>query len=113
MRNLISREWPGATQVMEAEIERHHDTLHAVGFRPSFYDHASCTLYPSRHADGSPADNHVLDGLPDEVVVVRACNRVLAVRMTLVAGFERGGYFFTKAAALRAAVEWNQTATLG
>jgi hypothetical protein len=112
MKNLISREWTSATQVLEAQIERHHDILHAVGFRPAFYDHASCALYPSRHADGSAAEDHVLDGLPDEVVVVRACSRVLAVRMTLVAGFERGGYFFTKAAALRAAADWNYTAPL-
>jgi hypothetical protein len=38
---------------------------------------------------------------------VRAdCGRVLAARATLLAGFERHGYFYTREAAWRAAQEW-------
>ncbi len=46
---------------------------------------------------------HLLDGLPDEVVVDRArSGRVLRTRASLVAGFERKGMFYTRKAAARA-----------
>jgi hypothetical protein len=45
--------------------------------------------------------------LPGEVVVLRTdAGRVLAVRATLVAGFERGGFFYTRASAIRATRRW-------
>jgi hypothetical protein len=51
--------------------------------------------------------DHAPDSLPDEVVVLRTkAGRVLAVRQTLVAGYERGGYFFTLASAVRASRYW-------
>ena len=107
MRELKSKERPTATQVMLAELDRRRVALHALGFRPAFYDCATCSLHPSRHADGRAAQSHVLDGLPDAVVVVRSdCGRVIAVRASLIAGFERKGFFYTEAAARRAAREW-------
>ena len=107
MKPLTSSERPAATRVVEAEMDRRREALHARGFRPAFWDYATCSLLPSRDADGLPADVHVLDGLPEEVVVVRTdCGRVIAVKSTLVAGFERNGYFFTQAAACRAARDW-------
>ena len=53
-----------------------------LGFRPAILDYATMTLYWS------------FDGL--------AC----PPRLTLVAGFERHGFFYTRAAAERAAREW-------
>ncbi len=77
------------------------------GFRPAFFDIATCAIHLARHADGRLASSHVLDGLPDEVVVVRtSCGRVVAARATLVAGFERGGYFYTRRSAARACEQW-------
>ena len=73
------------------------------GFRPAFFDYASQKLHLSRFADGHLAPLHLLEGLPDEAVVDRAPNgRVLSVRASLVAGFERNGLFYTRKAAARA-----------
>jgi len=55
----------------------------SLGFRPAFLDYATMTIYPSEHASG-----------------------VLGTRATLIAGFERNGFFYTRTAAARAAMEW-------
>ncbi len=91
----------------ESLSSRRRAILVALDFRPAFYDCATCTLHLSRHADGRPADAHLIDGLPEEMVVVRAdCGRVVAARASLMAGYERGGYFYTAETAWRSAVEW-------
>jgi hypothetical protein len=78
-----------------------------LGFRPAFLDFATQTIYLSRFADGRLAPFHLLDGLPDEAVADRLANgRVIAAKATLISGFERNGYFYTRAAARRAAAEW-------
>ncbi len=78
-----------------------------LGFRPAFLDFATQTIYLSRFADGRLAPFHVLDGLPDAVVADRlASGRVTATKATLISGFERNGYFYTRSAARRAAAEW-------
>jgi hypothetical protein len=78
-----------------------------LGFRPAFLDFATQTIYLSRFADGRLAPFHLLDGLPDEVVADRLANgRVIAAKATLISGFERNGYFYTRSAARRAAAEW-------
>jgi hypothetical protein len=80
------------------------------GFRPAFYYIATQTIYPARFADGRAAPFHLLDGLPDEVVVDRApSGRVVAAKATLLSGFERNGFFYTRSAAARAAAEWGST----
>ena len=78
-----------------------------LGFRPAFLDFATLKIYLSRFADGRPAPIHHIGGLPDEVVVARTpCGRVIAPKATLIAGFERNGFFYTRSAAARAAAEW-------
>jgi hypothetical protein len=82
-----------------------------LGFKPAFFDYATCTTYPSRFANGLAAPFHVLDGLPEEVVVMRSpCGRVVAAKSTLVSGFERGGFFYTRAAAAALVREWDRGA---
>jgi hypothetical protein len=54
-----------------------------LGFRPAFLDFATMTIYPSEFA-----------------------GKVLRTRATLIAGFERNGFFYTRTAAERAAMEW-------
>jgi hypothetical protein len=79
----------------------------SLGFRPAFLDFETQTIYPSRFADGRLAPFHLLDGLPDEVVADRlACGRVTAAKATLICGFMRNGYFYTRTAAAKAAMEW-------
>ena len=83
---------------------------HDLGFRPAFLDFATCTVYLSRFRDGRAAPVHLLEGLPEEVVLIRdGAGRVVATKSSLIAGFVRGGFFYTRAAAARAAAEWRVT----
>jgi hypothetical protein len=78
-----------------------------LGFRPAFFDFATCRTYLSCYANGLSAPIHVLDGLPDEVVARRGpSGRVVLTKPTLVAGFVREGFFYTRRTAARAAQEW-------
>lgn len=76
-------------------------------FRPAFLDTHSGTVYPSTFSDGRLAPIHILDGLPQDVVLVRSqTGKVIRVHECVVSGFERDGQFFTReeaATALRAA----------
>lgn len=78
-----------------------------LGFGPAFLDFATMTIYPSCFRDGRAAPFHLLDGLPDEAVELRSpCGMVLKAKATLISGFERNGFFYTRTAAARAASEW-------
>ena len=55
-----------------------------LGFRPAFLDFATMSIYPCEFA-----------------------GRVTTARATLIAGFERKGFFYTRTAALRAVGEWS------
>jgi hypothetical protein len=100
-------------QLLKQENDQHAATggrsqdNSGLGFHPAFLDTATCAIYLSRFADGRAAPFHLLDGLPDEVVLVRSvAGRVVAAKGTLVCGFERNGFFYTRAAAARAAADW-------
>ena len=76
--------------MMSEELLKRENELHAgtggrspenrdLGFRPAFLDFETQIIYPSRFADGRPAPIHVLDGLPEDVIVDRsASGRVVA-----------------------------------
>lgn len=71
-----------------------------MGFLPAFFDGKSGRVYRSRYANGRPAPFHLLDGLPEALVVRSgATGRVTAVRPTVVSGFLRNGRFLTRAEA--------------
>ena len=73
-----------------------------MGFRPAFYDPATNKVYLSRYVDGSPAPCHLLDGLPEEVILKRdTSGRVAMVKLTLVAGFLCNGVFYNREQANR------------
>jgi hypothetical protein len=57
--------------------------LQRLGFRPAFLDYATMTIFPTDLAAGA-----------------------VIARGTLMAGFERKGYFYTRTAAARAALDW-------
>lgn len=78
-----------------------------LGFRPAFFDYATHAIHLARFRDGRLAPFHLLEGLPDEAVAIRAQDgRVLAAKGTIISGFERGGFFYTRTAAARAVREW-------
>jgi hypothetical protein len=54
-------------------------------------------IYASRFSDGRPAPFHLLDALPDEVVLARnASGRVESVKPSVVSGFVLERRFFTR-----------------
>jgi hypothetical protein len=57
-------------------------------------------VYPCTFIDGRPAAFHILDGLPDEVVVARdRLNRPSQVLGTITAGFLLESRFYTRSQA--------------
>ncbi|MBY4675333.1 sigma-54-dependent Fis family transcriptional regulator [Marinobacterium arenosum] len=75
----------------------------SLGFLPAFYDMDTGGVYPSRFANGLQAPMHLLDGLPEDLVVARQEDgRVTAVKPGVVAGFLRHGQFFTRQQAAQA-----------
>ena len=71
-----------------------------LGFRPAFRDTATGETYLSTFADGRPAPFHVLDGLPEPVVLARdRYGRISRVLGSIIAGFLRDGMFYTRAEA--------------
>lgn len=67
------------------------------GLVPAFMDRASGRVYPACYADGRPAPLHLLDGLPESLVVYRdQGGRVRTVKASVVAGFSARGRFYTR-----------------
>lgn len=110
MKRLVNKELLKRENAAHAGTGGRSEENAGLGFAPAFLDFATCTIHASRFADGRPAPFHVLDGLPDEAVVVRSpCGRVVAAKATLISGFVRGGFFYTRAAAARLVREWDRT----
>jgi len=71
-----------------------------LGFRPAFLDRDTSQVYASRFANGMLAPLHLLDGLPEEVVLKRAPGgQVQVVKPSIVSGFTLDGEFYTREAA--------------
>ena len=68
------------------------------GFSPAFMDTETRRVYPSRFADGRLAPIHLLQGLPDEVLIARHSGG-REVKASVVAGFLFDGRFYTRAEA--------------
>jgi hypothetical protein len=99
-------------QVLQLETQTFRDTggvsanNRTCGFHPAFLDTSTYAVYLSRFVDGKPAPFHLLDGLPDEVVVTRsASGQVQAVKPTIVSGFVRSGRFYTREEAAQSVEE--------
>jgi len=68
-----------------------------LGFVPAFFDTHTSAVYASRFADGRPAPFHLIDGLPDAAVAERdAAGRAVLLRSSIVSGFLRDGFFYTR-----------------
>ena len=90
-------------EVLEQETRMHEgsggvsaENRHC-GFRPAFLDRASGIIHPSCYASGEPAPFHLLDGLPDELVLARnTVGRVTKVVGSVISGFVHKGRFYTR-----------------
>ena len=66
-------------------------------FIPGFLDQETGSVYVSCGNDGCPAPVHRLDGLPEHLVLNRdPSGQVAAIKGSVVAGFIRDGYFYTR-----------------
>lgn len=109
---LVSKLSPLCQQQLALQNERFENTAgvscnnHTAGFRPAFEDKDTGMIYTSCYADGTPAVMHLLDGLPEELVVSRGQGgHVMSVKPSVVAGFVRNGRFYTREQAIRALQE--------
>lgn len=81
-------------------------TNRSEGFPPAFLDTETNAVYLSRLSNGAPAPFHLLDGLPEELVLQRnASGRVAAVKPAIVSGFVRAGRFYRREEAAQAVAE--------
>jgi hypothetical protein len=72
------------------------------GFRPAFRNTQTGRVYPSRFADGRLAPIHMIDGLPDELVVTRSvAGKVTSVKHSVQSGFTLNGCFYDRDEAAR------------
>jgi len=85
------------------ETKTYHDTGGAsqgngeFGFLPAFLDNSSGDIYLSRHSDGRLAKIHLLDGLPDHLIIERHDDgRVKSVSKVICSGFILNDEFYTR-----------------
>jgi len=70
------------------------------GFIPAFCDSVTGRVEISRLPNGLPAPIHMIEGLPQSWIVRRdATAKPTAIKHSVVAGFVRGGCFYTRAQA--------------
>ncbi len=80
-----------------SQLNRH------MRFVPGFLDQETGSVYVSCRDDGTPCLVHILDGLPEHLVVERnACGKVSSIKGSIVAGFLRDGRFYTREQAAKA-----------
>lgn len=68
-----------------------------LGFQPAFRNNETGCIYASRFADGRLAPIHLIDGLPDELVIARSeSGRITSVKTSVQAGFTLNGDFYDR-----------------
>ena len=76
---------------------------HTKGFFPAFFDKESGKIALSRFANGTLAPVHLIEGLPDAWVVERDVDGMIKeIKQSVIAGFVRGGLFYTRQQAAQA-----------
>lgn len=72
------------------------------GFMPAFCDTETGTVYLSCHKDGTPAAIHLLDGLPEALMLeTDPHDKIIAVKSSVIPGFVKNGEFYTREQAAR------------
>ena len=84
------------------------DENRSLGFRPAFLNTLTKEIYLSRFADGSPAPFHLLDGLPDEVILSRNAGGAVSAKDSVISGFVLDGRFYSRADAARKVADFDR-----
>lgn len=67
------------------------------GFIPAFQDTDTGEVFLSCHKDGTQAPIHLLEGLPEKVIVNRDDDQNIAeVKASIIPGFVKAGRFYTR-----------------
>jgi hypothetical protein len=102
----LTEMWNAIGSKLHPRLELSAASAMKLGFRPAFLDYATMSIYPSRFADGRPAPFHCRNTLPDEAIAARMPSGAVLTKDTVLAGFERDGFFYTPRAVERACKEW-------
>ena len=69
----------------------------SLGFTPAFRDTDTGEIYRSSNKDGAPAAIHLLDGLPEKVIIARDLQgNIVAVKSSVIPGFLKDDIFYTR-----------------
>jgi len=69
----------------------------SLGFSPAFCDTETGQIYLSCNKDGTPATIHMLDGLPEELIIERdQQDNIVAVKSSVIPGFVKDDKFYTR-----------------
>jgi len=75
----------------------------SLGFAPAFYDSESGKIYFSCNKDGTRAAIHMLEGLPEELILERDPeDNIVSVKPSVISGFVKNGRFYTREQAAKA-----------
>jgi len=106
MKNVVTRQkLRGQAQVFAGRGGVSEENRR-FGFCPAFLDKESGEFVLSCNAEGALAAVHLFDGLPAAWVALRdGQGRPIAIKASIIAGFVRDGYFFTREQAAQL-VQW-------
>lgn len=75
----------------------------SLGFIPAFYDSESGRIYLSCNKDGTRAAIHILEGLPEELILERdSKDNVVSIKPSVMSGFVKNDRFYTREQAAKA-----------
>lgn len=78
----------------------------SLGFLPAFRDNETGRVYLSCNKDGTQAAVHLLDGLPEDVIISRdEENNIVSVKPSVIPGFVKEAVFYTREQAARLVLE--------
>ena len=100
-----------AAQNAESAITDAAGTVRRLGFSPAFLDCDRMIIHPSRFFDGTPRAVPLPRRPARDAVLLRLPSGRVVHAKTLVYGFERGGFFYTRTAAARACAQWDVAST--
>jgi hypothetical protein len=106
MKRMLTKAVLGQENLAFSHTHGTSQTNRGNGFMPAFCNTESGQVELSRFADGGLAPMHLLDGLPEDWVATRDdLDGITAVKPAVVAGFVRGGRFYTREEAAEAVLE--------
>jgi hypothetical protein len=71
------------------------------GFTPAFKDTSDNVVYLSRYSDGRIAKVHILDGMPEHLIISKQDGSVKSVKKSVISGFVLANIFYTRDEAAR------------